>query len=176
MKKLNRFFYIIGILFLFSCSTVQEIPESRDIHIIENVPFYPQEDFQCGPSSLAMVLNHHGIQATPDEIAEETFSGSARGTLTIDMAIYAQKIGLQALQFKGNIEDLKRNIDTGYPVIVLVDYGFSLYQVNHFMVIIGYSEYGVVVNSGRSKEKFVAWKEFLKAWEKTGFWTLLIKP
>jgi ABC-type bacteriocin/lantibiotic exporter with double-glycine peptidase domain len=176
LKKLNCFLFIIGILCLFSCSTVQEVPESGDIHIIKDVPFYPQEDFQCGPSSLAMVLNHYGIRTSPDEIAEEIFSGSARGTLNIDMVIYAQKSGLRVLQFKGNSEDLKRNIDAGNPLIVLVDYGFSLYQLNHFMVIAGYSGHGVIVNSGKNKEQFIQWKEFLRVWEKAGFWTLLIEP
>lgn len=176
MKKLRWFFYIIGILSLFSCSTVREVPESGDVHIIENVPFHPQEDFQCGPSSLAIVLNYHGIQVTPDEIAKEIFSGSARGTLNMDMVIYAQRKGLEALQFRGNIEELQKNIDSGFPLIVLVDYGFSVYQVNHFMVILGYSESGVIANSGWSKGKFIAWEKFLKTWEKTHFWTLLVRP
>ncbi len=154
---------------------MKDIAESDQEHIIENVPFYPQETYQCGPASLAGVLNYWGINITPDDIAKEIFSESAKGTLNIDMILYAQSKGLDAAQYKGNMNDLKKNIDSGYPVIVLVDYGLSLYQANHFMVVVGYNEYGVTVNSGKDKGKFISTEDFLKAWEKTNYWTLLIK-
>jgi ABC-type bacteriocin/lantibiotic exporter with double-glycine peptidase domain len=154
---------------------MKDIAESDQEHILENVPFYPQETYQCGPASLAGVLNYLGINITPDDIAEEIFSESARGTLNIDMVLYAQRKGLNAIQYKGSMEDLKKNVESGYPVIVLVDYGFSLYQVNHFMVVVGYNEHGVIVNSGKDKGKFISTEDFLKAWRKTNYWTLLIK-
>jgi hypothetical protein len=44
------------------------------------------------------------------------------------------------------------------------------------MVVIGYNEQGIIVNSGRNKDKFIAEKDFLKTWGRADFWTLLIKP
>ncbi len=162
-------------IFLFSCVSVKETDMPGNIHMIENVPFFPQEDYQCGPASLGIVLNFWGIDAPPGDIAREIFSKNAGGTLNIDMVLYANKRGLEADQYRGNTGDLKRNIDSVFPVIVLVDYGFSLYQANHFMVVVGYNEQGVLVDSGRKKNSFIPWKDFIKTWEKTGFWTLLIK-
>ncbi|MDO8724316.1 MAG: C39 family peptidase [Syntrophales bacterium] len=103
-------------------------------------------------------------------------SKSAKGTLGLDMVLYARKKGLQVIQYRGNTKDIKKNIDLGYPVIVLVDYGFWLYQQNHFMVVVGYDENGIVINSGRDRHKVIPANDFLKPWERTGFWTLLIKP
>ena len=140
-----------------------------------NLPFYPQESYQCGPASLSGILNYWGIAVTPDEVARAIFSESTRGTLTIDMVIYAQQKGLSAEQYKGSLEDLKQKIDSGYPVVVLVDYGGILYQLNHFMVIIGYNEYGIFANSGKDREKFIPKEDFMKSWEKTNFWTLRIR-
>jgi len=160
---------------IIACSTGSVRFDSNPI-LIDNVPFYPQEEYQCGPASLASVLNYWGVHVTPDGIAKEIYSKSARGTLTIDMIIFAQKKGLNAIHYKGSVEDLKKNIDSGYPVIVFVDYGISLYQVNHFMVVIGYSGNDVIVNSGKDKEKFISEEDFTKAWERTKYWTLLIKP
>lgn len=122
-----------------------------------------------------MVLNYRGIKVNPDDVATEIFSETARGTLNIDMLLFAQRKGLTAIQYRGNLDDLKNNIDSGNPVIVLVDYGFSLYKKNHFMVIVGYNEHGIIANSGRNKEKFISEEDFLKSWEKTNYWTLLIK-
>jgi ABC-type bacteriocin/lantibiotic exporter with double-glycine peptidase domain len=158
-----------------SCVHVERIPESSHTRKIENLPFYPQESYQCGPASLAGVLNYWGATVKPDEIARNIFSSSARGTLTIDMVLYAQQQGLSAEQYKGSLENLKQNIDSGLPVVVLVDYGGLLYQMNHFMVIIGYNEYGILANSGKDHEKFIPEDDFLKSWEKTNFWTLRIR-
>jgi predicted double-glycine peptidase len=142
---------------------------------IGNVPFYPQEEYQCGPASLAGVLNYWGVRGTPEQVAKEVFSSSVKGTLTLDMVLYAQKKGMDATLYAGTMEDLKKNIDSGFPVIVLVDYGVSLYQANHFMVVIGYSENGILANSGRVQNKFIPEKDFLRTWEKTRCLTLLIK-
>lgn len=175
LKKIKYCSFIIAIVLLFSCVTVKQIPQAEHTHIIKNIPFYPQETYQCGPATLAMVLNYWGMNITPDDIAKEIFSKAARGTLNIDTVLFAQRKGLTSIQYKGNLDDLKNNIDSGNPVIVLVDYGFSLYEKNHFMVIVGYNEHGVIVNSGRNKEKFINEEDFLKTWGKTNYWTLLIK-
>lgn len=173
--RYSLLFLLYFLVVVFSCATLDNIPESTQPHIIENVPFYPQKTYQCGPASLAGVLNYWEINVSPNDIVEETYSKSAKGTLNIDMVLYAQGKGLNAIQYKGDMEDLKKNIDLGYPLIVLVDYGFSIYQVNHFMVVIGYNEHGVIVNSGKDKGKFIAEKDFIKTWGKTNYWTLLIK-
>ena len=164
---------LLLIVFLCSCATVQRTGQN---YIIKNVPFYPQITYQCGPASLAGVLNYWGVKVTPDEIAKEIYSVSARGTLDIDMLLYAQSKGLLATQYEGTIEDLRKNIDSLHPVIVLVGYGFSFVQKDHYMVVIGYNDHGIIANSGKNREEFISMKDFLKSWEKTNFWTLLIKP
>jgi ABC-type bacteriocin/lantibiotic exporter with double-glycine peptidase domain len=151
----------------------KETDEHADI--IRGLPFYPQEDYQCGPASLASVLNYWGGAVTPGDVAEDIYSRSARGTLNIDMALYAEARGLDASFYSGGLPDVKSKIEAGYPLIVLVDLGFSFYQVNHFMVVVGFRNDGVIVNSGKEERKFIPTGEFLKSWEKTKFWTLFIK-
>lgn len=169
------------VLFFLSsgCATADRAPKAQersDLHLVRNVPFFPQEDYQCGPASLAAVLSYRGVSITPAEVARAVYSRSARGTLNIDMVLYAQSRGLRASQYKGGLDDLRAQIDAGRPLIVLVDYGFSVIRADHFMVVIGYNNEGVVVNSGRNEEEFIARDDFLKAWEKTGYWTLLVQP
>ncbi|MEW6585844.1 MAG: C39 family peptidase [Nitrospirota bacterium] len=176
--RILHFFFLSLIVVLFvttSCTSMQTLPEPKDVHLIRNVPFYEQEAYQCGPASLSNVLNYWGIRVTPEQIAEEIFSKSARGTLTIDMILYAQRAGLRAEQYRGDIGDIKKKISGGFPLIVLVDYGFSFYKQHHFMVIVGYAEQGVIVHSGKTREKLIPWNDFMKTWEKTEYWTLLVK-
>jgi len=174
-NPLSFIFSITALLLVSSCMTAQQIPQTHDMHVISDVPFFPQEDYQCGPASLASILTFWNIHTEPDEIGREIFSKSARGTLTIDMMLYAQKQGLHVQQFKGGIDALRNYVDSGYPLIVLVDYGISLFQMNHFMVVIGYTNDGVIVHSGKTPKKFLHEKDFLSSWKKTDYWTLLIK-
>ena len=151
-------------------------PDGRpEIQLIDAVPFFPQEQYQCGPAALASVLNYRGLTLTPEEIAREIYSPSARGTLNFDMLLFAQKKGMQARQYSGNIEDLKKNVDLKNPVIVLVDNGFLAYRKDHYMVVVGYDSGQLIVHSGRDRFKPVPTAEFMKSWEKTKCWTLLIE-
>ncbi len=162
-------------ILLGACISVPPVSRQGDV-VLEKVPFYPQEDYQCGPASLAGVINYQGLPSiSPEEIAHDLFSKSARGTLNIDMALYAQKKGLFSRDYSGSLKDLREKIDAGYPLVVMVDYGFSAWQANHFMVVVGYGKDIVIVNSGKKEHEVVGNDAFLKAWRRTDFWTLLVK-
>ncbi|MGD2080352.1 MAG: C39 family peptidase [Nitrospirota bacterium] len=169
----KRFLGLLVLPLLLSCAAARTAgPPAR---VLEGVPFYAQEDYQCGPASLAGVMNFWGVEVTPEDIAGEIFSGGAKGTLNIDLALYARGRGLEARYFGGTLGGIRDSIDAGYPVIVLVDLGLWLYRKDHFMVVVGYSEGGLVVNSGREEHKFVTTEDFVRTWEKAGSWTLLVK-
>jgi len=170
------FFFFLLISLLFSCAGPSPLKEFGTFPTIPNVPFYPQEAYQCGPAALAGVLNYWGVQVSPSDIAAEIFSAKAKGTLDIDMIFYAERKGLKAVQFKGNLDDLQRNIHSGNPLIVLVDYGFWVYEQNHFMVVVGYAKGGIIANSGKEKHKFIPLDNFWKTWERAKFWTLRVTP
>ncbi len=164
-----------AVLFLCSCSSAPAQRGANQV-IIEGVPFFPQEQYQCGPASLAGVLKYWGSSVTVEDIARDIFSKSARGTLTIDMLLYAQRQGFAASQYSGSIGDLKAKVQAGYPLIVLVDYGILAYQVDHFMMVIGYDDNGLIANSGKSEKKYLEIEDFLKTWKRMNNWTLWIKP
>jgi len=170
------FSFLVLSVVVSSCATMSGDPESAKTHLVADVPFFAQEKDRCGPASLAGVMNYWKIGVSPDEISQAIFSESARGTLDIDMIVFPQKRGLRAEQYSGGMTDLREKIDNGYPLVVLVDYGFWVYQKEHYMVIVGYYDKGIIANSGTASGEFIPENDFLKAWEKTNFWTLLIKP
>jgi predicted double-glycine peptidase len=92
------------------------------------------------------------------------------------MGFYAEKKGLRASQYRGSLEDLKSNIDSNRPLLVLVDDGFWVYEQAHYMVVVGYDTGGLIVNSGKEQGRFIPLNRFLKSWERTKFWTLRITP
>lgn len=162
------------------CARTARVPDGA-VTVIQ-VPFFAQEEFQCGPAALATVIDYwhtktgSGKNLTPEEIASDIYSPSARGVLGMDMERYARKQGFRVEHVAGSIDKLKENIDAGIPSIVLVDYGILVYQRNHFMVVKGYLSDGVLVNSGREEGKFIGNQELLSVWKKTAYWMLLVKP
>ena len=48
-------------------------------------PFYPQEDYQCGPAALATLLRASGVEVEPGTIAPEVFVPGLRGSLQLEM-------------------------------------------------------------------------------------------
>lgn len=154
---------------------------STETRLISGIPFYDDTGNQCGPASLAAVINYwHNKsaaikQVTPDRISSDVYSKTAGGTLGMDLEFYAARNGFITKQYMGNIDELKENIIKGIPPVILVDYGIFIYQRNHFMVVTGYGGNGIIVHSGRD-EKIISYEKLEKIWRKTGFWTLVIKP
>lgn len=145
---------------------------------IKDVPFFPQERYHCGPSSLASIMNFYGASVSEEDIAKEIYNPALNGALSMDMLIYARKKGFDAAYYKGSMADLKRQISAGRPVIVFLDFGYDFYPVRHYMPAIGYNDEAgyLIANSGKEKDKNFSYKEIEAAWERTGFGTILILP
>ena len=169
-----RFRLFLLLPLLLSCAATPIKTDATD-HLVAPIVFYAQDDYQCGPAALAALLNFRGLPVTPDQIAREIFSGSARGTLVMDMVFYAEGRGLKVKHYSGSEADVRQNIDRGNPLIALVDYGFWVYERGHFLVIVGYNDNGFILNSGKEERRFVPREEFLRAWKKANFLTLLIE-
>ncbi len=143
---------------------------------VENVPFYSQLTYQCGPASLAGVLNFYGYAVTPDQIARAIFRDDIHGTVTLDMVLYVREKGFSAKWYSGSTNDIQCAVDGDVPLIVMIDLGFANLSKYHYLVVIGYGQEGVIVNSGKEREKLMRWDRFLPRWQRTKCWTLRIEP
>lgn len=143
-------------------------------HVIDGVPFIPQKDYNCGPASLAAVLNYHGVQAAPDEIAEKIYNEKLRGSLSLDLVLYAKSIkGVTAKWFRGSAGDIINAIAQKRPLVAMIDLGTASISYPHYITIIGYSGEGVVINSEPGRQEIISWDTFFKQWDKADRWTLL---
>jgi ABC-type bacteriocin/lantibiotic exporter with double-glycine peptidase domain len=181
MKKFFCLLMLSAVLTGCAGMAAESIQSPADVRMIRNVPFYEDTNHQCGPSSLASVMNYwHSRKpslniVTPRGISSAVYSEGAGGTLGIDLEFYARKHGFQTMQYSGSIEDLRKEILNDIPVIILVDFGALFYQRNHFMVVTGYSSKGIIAHSGL-EEKIISFDELGRIWGKTHFWTLVVKP
>jgi len=147
-------------------------------HLITTVPFIPQEEYQCGPAALAMVLQYYGAAVHPDEITRALYLPSVRGTLNLDLEFYARRLGFQARSFAGTLDRVKDELRHGHPLIVFQDLGGPLDPVPHFAVLVGYDErrQAVVLHSGTTAYHVLSYADFERTWARRRAWTLLITP
>lgn len=150
--------------------------------LLPGVPFIGQDDFQCGPASLATVINYWNRlrgsegRVTAKSIVDEIYSPTAKGVLGMDLELSAQRHGFSTEQYSGSIADLRRLIDKATPAIILVDLGIGVFQTGHFMVVTGYTSKGVVANTGRVENELFTEGKLDSIWKKTGYWTLVVRP
>lgn len=136
--------------------------------VIRGVPFLPQEEDSCGPSSLAMLLRFHGIRAETGELVVETRTTGIQGTLITDLAAAARRRGLAVEVATLDVLALRRQIASGEPVIVLVDLGVWAWSRPHYLLVYGTTKDGVVAHSGRTEGEVIPYGTLDAEWAKMG--------
>jgi|SRR5512141_1742058 hypothetical protein len=136
--------------------------------VIAGVPFLPQEDDTCGPSSLAMVLGFLGQDVDTREIVRETRTGGLKGTLITDLTGAARRRGFAAEIADLDLPRLRERIVAGVPVILLVDLGIWTWSRPHYLVAYGWTPQGVVAHSGREQGKVIPFSTLDAQWAKMG--------
>ncbi len=143
--------------------------------VIEGVPFLPQEEETCGPSSLAMLLRFHGKEATTRELVDETRTAGLRGTLITDLAAAARRRGFEAEVAALDFSDLRRRILAGEPVILLVDLGTWVWSRPHYLIAYGVTAEGVTAHSGRTEGIVIPYDTLEARWAKMGHLAIVTK-
>lgn len=142
------------------------------------MPYFAQEENQCGPASLAMLLGHRDSNLTPDDLTPRLFIPKKAGTLAIELLAQARQEGFLAYSLAADIEDIFIEIDAGNPVLVMQNLGFSWYPRWHFAVAYGYdlTEEQIILRSGPNEIYAVPISLFEKTWERADYWAMVTLP
>jgi ABC-type bacteriocin/lantibiotic exporter with double-glycine peptidase domain len=145
---------------------------------VEGIPFYPQKKYQCGPASLAAVLNFWGQNDSPEQIAQAIYLPRLKGSLSLDLWRYASDKGYDARMQEGSLEKLQAHLARKQPVIAFLNLGLTFFPIGHFLVVVGLDpkQQVVIAYSGTEKDKRIPYREFLSDWKKTRYWSLVITP
>lgn len=173
------------VLFLAGCGAVSRDAVVADLaahpaqgRYIRGVPFFPQDRYMCGPAALAGVIGYWGGSAGMDDVARGVYEEKLKGTLPMDLLIYAREKGLDASYYRGSFDDLREKISSGAPLILFLNLGYDDYPVGHYIVAVGYDDRAGVVlaHSAMNREEVFTYDRLKGYWEKTGFSTLLVSP
>ncbi len=150
------------------------LPASAEI---ERVPFYPQEQYYCGPASLAMTLGWSGISLTPDEAAAQVYTPGRQGTFAPDIVAAARRNGRLAIEVR-ELDDLLAELAAGHPAIVFQNLRLSVFPQWHFAVAIGYdlNERQLILRSGTTRRLVMPLDAFENTWRRADYWALVVLP
>ncbi len=145
---------------------------TSSVYYIEKVPFFKQSKYNCGPSALASVLNFYGKKISMDDIISGLIKNTVRGSLNIDMFLFPRRFGLITEMVNGDIELIKNYIKYGGPVILLIDNGFSIYRIPHYIVVIGFDDADniFVAHWGNEENKIISAEDLKRRWSRMGGW------
>lgn len=153
-------------------------PEGVPQHVeLADVPFFPQEDYQCGPAALATVLAYAGARVTPDALVDQVYLPGRKGSLQIEMLATARRHGRVSYTVAPRYPDMLREVAAGNPVIVLQDVG-PLFTQWHYAVINGfdYPSGTLFLRSGTKKRQEMPFTAFEREWMKSGYWAMVVTP
>jgi tetratricopeptide (TPR) repeat protein len=145
---------------------------------LEQVVFYPQEEHQCGPSSLAMVLQHAGRDIEPDQLTPFLYLPGKQGSLQAEMLAAARRHRLLAYVLEPELQYILTEVASGNPVLVLQNLGLNWYPVWHYAVVIGYDVRSeeIILRSGTARRQVVPFSVFENTWARGAHWAMVAVP
>lgn len=142
------------------------------------VPFFPQEEYQCGPASLAAVLNWSGAETNPEKLVPQLYLPARNGSLQVEMIATTRRHGRIPYVLKPALEEVLAEIASGHPVILLQNLAYSWYPRWHYAVAVGYDMRSeeLILHTGLEANRRVPLAVVLKTWERAGKWAMIALP
>jgi hypothetical protein len=144
---------------------------------LAQVPFFPQDDYQCGPAALAMAMVFSGAKVAPQALVDEVWLPARRGSLQVEMLATPRRHGLVSYRLEPRYADLLREVAAGHPVVVLQDVGMLLPEW-HYAVVNGFDyEPGTIfLRSGLQVRQQMPFSYFERTWQAGKYWAMVVVP
>ena len=183
MYSFYRLVFILSLTILASGCVTQSALDTgfdRSANAVEltATPFHPQSQYQCGPASLATVLNSTGLDIDPDRLAGDVYLPDRKGTLQLEMIAAVRRYGRVPYDPGDDLQSILDQLNHGQPVLVFLNLGLKAFPIWHYAVVIGYDPGldTVIMRSGTDYRLLMPRKKFLSAWLKSDNWSLTVLP
>ena len=144
---------------------------------IANVPFFPQDQYQCGPAALATLLAFTGVPVTPEPLVDLVYLPARQGSLQLEMLAAPRRYDRVAYQLAPRYADLLSEVAAGNPVLVLQDVG-TMFTDWHYAVVTAfdYDAAELYLRSGTEPRVAIPFTAFERTWIKSGYWAMVVLP
>lgn len=176
-ERLTRWWALCTALFAAGCqSTLQTLPADVASHReLEDVPFFAQAEYQCGPAALATVLRYAGVDVTPEVLVPMVYLPGRKGSLRTELSAATRRFDRIPYLLPGTLRALLREVQAGHPVLVLQNLGLRHWPQWHFAVVVGFDRerQQIVLRSGTQQRAVSSVRSFLRTWERSGAWSMV---
>lgn len=174
---------VAGALALAGCAGLPSLTAStpplpeRSVEL-RLVPFFSQQEYQCGPAALAMALGAAGRPATPEQLVPQVYLPGREGSLQAEMAATARRQGMVAYPVEGGLEAVYAEVAAGTPVVVLQNLALPWVPKWHYAVVVGFdgTRREIILRSGQERRLSMPLDVFDRTWERSGRWALAVLP
>lgn len=174
---------LAAVLLLSACATPvarQQLARTdlpRQVELADT-PFFPQEQYQCGPAALATVLTASGKPVAPDDLTNQVYVPARQGSLQIEMLAAARRHGRVATVLPPRLEALLDEVRAGHPVLVMQNLGLSWWPSWHYAVVVGYdlARDEMVLRSGTYRRQLMSLTAFDNTWARSERWAVAVLP
>lgn len=150
-------------------------PAPRSIEL-DRTPFFPQEQYQCGPAALATLLVASGVAVTPDDLVPEVYLPERHGSLSLELVAATRRHGRMPWVLATTADEMVAELEAGRPVLILQDLGLPLFPRWHYAVLIGYdaARNVAILRSGPTERLEMKWQHFAAAWHRGGRFAMTV--
>jgi hypothetical protein len=141
-------------------------------------PFFPQDDYQCGPAALATSLVNNGISVTPEQLVSQVYVPKRKGSLQVEMLATARRSGAFTMPIPPTLDALLTEVAAGNNVIVLQNLSLPVSPIWHYAVVIGYdlTRAEIILRSGTTRRLTMPMTTFEHTWKRSNFWGMVTVP
>lgn len=146
--------------------------------LLSDTPFFPQTELQCGPASLATLLQAIGRQVTPEQLTPQLFVPERGGSLQIEVLAAPRRHDALAVRLPERLDAALREVAAGRAVGVMQNLGLDWAPLWHFAVLIGFDldHREAVLRSGTTREQRLDLLTFERTWARSGRWAFAVVP
>ena len=145
---------------------------------LADTPFHAQEDYQCGPAALAMLLQAAGKPVPPQQLVNEVYLPARQGSLQPEMLASARRNGMLGVTIAPDMRALLAEVAAGHPVVVLQNLSLPLFPRWHYAVVIGYDlpAGDGILRSGTTRRLVMSMSTFEHTWQRSQAWGMVALP
>jgi tetratricopeptide (TPR) repeat protein len=172
---------ILSLTVLGGCAAGPELRVLREagsaVELAE-VPFFAQDQYQCGPAALATILVSEGVQVTPDQLVPLVYVPDRRGSLQAELLAATRSYGRVPYVMPHALAPMLEELRSGQPVLVLQNLGLDRWPIWHYAVLVGFDpgRQEFLLRSGTRERQRTRARSFLASWDRAGRWSMVAVP
>ncbi|NHA14649.1 PA2778 family cysteine peptidase [Thioalkalivibrio sp. XN279] len=143
---------------------------------LDQVPFFPQDEYQCGPAALATVLVHSGIDVSPQQLVQRVYVPDRKGSLQAEMIVATRSQGRVPYVLPETLAPILMELRSGQPVLLLQNLRLERWPVWHYAVLVGFDPAAerFLLRSGTTRREERGAVPFLASWDRGGRWAMVV--